>query len=579
MFDSESDIDTAFTDLFRSCKENPGNLANVIKGVKSWQPPLAETESTHRIEEKAYSYLGDSFILTEQLYHHAREFLNENSEGPLTEDEFETLAFSRLPLVLAELATESWVDFIPICPNSDVPDYKDERTQLIVRRTMHIVVILCYFMTYLKPRRKDLYQRVQRWLPKIWTKFWQEIKRNDSFSYVFVDKYVIAGIFQDDLDEFARVFDNLCGIHQNLLELAEEHAVERDDGIIQELPGHLPHILMYLWIYCEHPHWPLILLCTVDGLQFPRLQAVFEEIDSEVFAMRAIERFTTDFREVPEGLFPTDESLHQFRSLTLKLFMVCASSYHPPFVKKAWENIGNLMRSITIGCQEGFCLSHLHYPDGPHQAQGLVSQAMSGFGAVARWKTVDTESLARKFVSQPETVVVAGQAMVYAVREQLSENCIQQLGEMLFQFVKGLRVLISKPSKRNEECCEYFIKHMEVSWIFINEQLEALSPRNLDLLRRRRFAIASWKKFRTDLTETMSRELHENPDIATYYREVSLGYHCHYKACLCNRIRAAHSMRVCKGCWTVHYCCSECQKRDWINHRANCGGERHRYSP
>ncbi|KAL4253312.1 hypothetical protein ABKN59_005114 [Abortiporus biennis] len=249
-----------------------------------------------------------------------------------------------------------------------------------------------------------------------------------------------TGIFQDDLDEFARVFDNLCGIHQNLLELAEEHAVERDDGIIQSLPGHLPHILMCLWIYCEHPHWPIILLCTVDGLQFPRLQAVFEEIDSEVFAMRAIERFTTDFRDVPEGLFPTDESLHQFRSLTLKLFMVCASSYHPPFVKKAWGNIGNLMRSITIGCQEGFCLSQLHYPDGLHQAQGLVSQAMSGFGAVARWKSVDTESLARKFVSQPETVVVTGQSMVYAVRERLSESCIQQLGEMLFQFVKGFEL-------------------------------------------------------------------------------------------------------------------------------------------
>ena len=36
---------------------------------------------------------------------------------------------------------------------------------------------------------------------------------------------------------------------------------------------------------------------------------------------------------------------------------------------------------------------------------------------------------------------------------------------------------------------------------------------------------------------------------------------CHYSWCICNGMRPCHKMKVCKGCWSVRYCCMKCQKR------------------
>lgn len=36
---------------------------------------------------------------------------------------------------------------------------------------------------------------------------------------------------------------------------------------------------------------------------------------------------------------------------------------------------------------------------------------------------------------------------------------------------------------------------------------------------------------------------------------------CHFSRCVCNDMRPCHKLKVCRGCWTVKYCCTECQKR------------------
>ena len=35
---------------------------------------------------------------------------------------------------------------------------------------------------------------------------------------------------------------------------------------------------------------------------------------------------------------------------------------------------------------------------------------------------------------------------------------------------------------------------------------------------------------------------------------------CHNKKCVCSAMHPCHSMKVCKGCWHVRYCCRMCQK-------------------
>ena len=30
------------------------------------------------------------------------------------------------------------------------------------------------------------------------------------------------------------------------------------------------------------------------------------------------------------------------------------------------------------------------------------------------------------------------------------------------------------------------------------------------------------------------------------------------------------SMLRCLGCRSIHYCCAECQKSDWLDHKAQC---------
>lgn len=36
---------------------------------------------------------------------------------------------------------------------------------------------------------------------------------------------------------------------------------------------------------------------------------------------------------------------------------------------------------------------------------------------------------------------------------------------------------------------------------------------------------------------------------------------CHFGHCICNDMYPCHKMKVCKGCWSVRYCCALCQKR------------------
>lgn len=48
---------------------------------------------------------------------------------------------------------------------------------------------------------------------------------------------------------------------------------------------------------------------------------------------------------------------------------------------------------------------------------------------------------------------------------------------------------------------------------------------------------------------------------------------CRWKECLCHGDKkCSHPMRVCKGCWRVHYCSALCQSKDWKEgrHREYC---------
>ena len=46
---------------------------------------------------------------------------------------------------------------------------------------------------------------------------------------------------------------------------------------------------------------------------------------------------------------------------------------------------------------------------------------------------------------------------------------------------------------------------------------------------------------------------------------MSLAKDCNF----CGKVDPVNMMR-CLGCKSIHYCCAECQKSDWKDHKAQC---------
>ncbi|KAI0784718.1 hypothetical protein C8Q75DRAFT_380206 [Abortiporus biennis] len=289
--------ETAFGDThgrnpFKECKDNPEILAVLLEELR--------VDSSGPIRNELKPDDEAKFIFTQGLFLHVTNH-RQSFEGRLTQEESEALAFSELPLALAEVATESWSHLVPKCPRSNIPDYtKDNGTLVLLRHVKHVLVTLSRFVSYIKPRREDLFQKlVEDALPKIWSMLWKEIQENDGFSYIFIGKDVIAETASSSAD-MNIIWNTICDIHESLLELADEYLshclkLESED----KDRGHLPHVLMFLWLYSMWPQWPMPILSGLRGSQIERIQDAVVDIDSDIFARRAVQHFIADFRDGP----------------------------------------------------------------------------------------------------------------------------------------------------------------------------------------------------------------------------------------------------------------------------------------
>ena len=72
---------------------------------------------------------------------------------------------------------------------------------------------------------------------------------------------------------------------------------------------------------------------------------------------------------------------------------------------------------------------------------------------------------------------------------------------------------------------------------------------------RKKKVLLAWRLYASRLDGLLS----DGPDTpllsATY-----IGRTCALETCLCSGKHPAHELRICKGCWQVYYCNSDCQK-------------------
>ncbi|KAL4253309.1 hypothetical protein ABKN59_005117 [Abortiporus biennis] len=570
-----------FHELFKGCDKKSKNLEILVKGLKPDSEPNHDalvpacldaqpTEGYHsqRLrDESRFQYM-------EFLYLHVVNYEEDSEDNALTPDEFKALAYSEVPLVVAELATESWSNSIVVCPESKVPDHRDKYTRDIVRHKRHVLGALVCFMKYLNTREPVLYQSLYDWLPKIWRSTCEEVEHADDFSYIFIPKDLILEDIPSSnttlCSEEETVSDIIDRIHVHLLELGDQYVGHLDLAQNTE-EGYLLLVLLILWLYSCHQVWPMSILSRMkmSPIKLQQLRKAILEVDRECFATYAVQRFLYDLRNIPKVSRPKQDAISsKWRQATLNCFTLWSSSCTSLFVKKASESIGNLMHGVTVSCQQIFCLDQ-HFNNGIHQVQFLATHSMCALGVICKILTINSSEVARKFVSQPETVIVTGRALIYAVDSEgnftMGASWIGHLEVLLIRFLEAVYFLVSEPeSKRNIKLCERFTRHVEASWLFIQEQLESIIPDDPDMITRQRMAVEVWTSLRNRIQMYMRGHFNEHPDMSKFYALASMTSYCNYRQCLCHRMQSCHPFRVCKGCWTVYYCCSHCQKLDWI---------------
>ena len=67
--------------------------------------------------------------------------------------------------------------------------------------------------------------------------------------------------------------------------------------------------------------------------------------------------------------------------------------------------------------------------------------------------------------------------------------------------------------------------------------------------------LLAWRLYASRLDGLLSDDPDTSVPPATY-----IGRTCALETCLCSGKHPAHELRICKGCWQVYYCNSDCQK-------------------
>ncbi|KAI0784727.1 hypothetical protein C8Q75DRAFT_736035 [Abortiporus biennis] len=524
-----------FHELFKGCDKKSKNLEILVKGLKpdsesnhdALVPACLDAQPTEGYHSQR---LRDEsrFQYMEFLYLHVVNFnYEEDSEdNALTPDEFKALVYSEVPLVVAELATESWSNSIVVCPESKVPDYRDKYARDIV----------------------------------IWRSTCEEVEHADEFSYIFIPKDLILEDIPSSnttlRSEEETVSDIIDRIHVHLLELGDQYVGHLDLAQNTE-EGYLLLILLLLWLYSCHQVWPMSILSRMkmSPIKLQQLRKAILEVGRECFATYAVQRFLYDLRNIPKVSRPKQDAISsKWRQATLNCFTLWSSSCTSLFVKKASESIGNLMHGVTVSSQQIFCLDQ-HFNNGIHQVQFLAMHSMCALGVICKILTINSSEVARKFVSQPETVIVTGRALIYAVDSESEGNFtmgaswIGHLEVLLIRFLEAVYFLVSEPeSKRNIKLCERFTRHVEASWLFIQEQLESIIPDDPDMIIRQRMAVEIWTSLRNRIHMYMRGHFNEHPDMSKFYALASMTSYCNYQ---CGHVIRSVSVKDVGQCTTA----------------------------
>ncbi|KAL4253293.1 MYND-type zinc finger protein samB [Abortiporus biennis] len=290
-----------------------------------------------------------------------------------------------------------------------------------------------------------------------------------------------------------------------------------------------------------------------------QLDDFLRKMNTETFAAHTIQHINHDIRNKPRDPSThskSNEISNQFHASALHVFALnCLASLgtFSQFTTKASNSIGNVIRVITIGCQETFCLDRQYSDDGI-----LAVHAMAGLGIISSNIIINSSQISRKFPEFPY---------------------IEFIGDLLSQFLGAVYFLVSESEakKNTKRLCKRFTQHIEASWLFIYNELELIIPADPDTITRQREAMEHWTSPRNRLQMYMRGDFNETSNMSNFYAEVSMTSHCNYSHCLCNKIRSSHPFYICKGCWAVYYCCSNCQKLNWSDHRQTCHRTKHRH--
>ncbi|KAL4253284.1 hypothetical protein ABKN59_005134 [Abortiporus biennis] len=476
---------------------------------------IARLKDLHRrSDEQRFEYVKNLYKYFHRLW---------IAEDPTSMEEIRAIAKSDVPLVIVEVVAET-LHLLPHDATSGKPDYESKHGYKILIYINRLLSILSRLCRFIGKRTKDLARKSQ----VLWSAIWKDIRRNHGSSVIFP--------YQDPDDPLpSATLKHISVLHKNVTELAVSCGESYYDENRPTTPvtnDDFRHVLIFMWL-CSRSQdqfhaLELFLRTASVHATSTKWKGFFQELNFDNFSKYAVRRFIHDLR-YPHDV---DSELGDFyRTLLLEFFSSISSNAPSKFVKEAFQNVGNVMRSVTIATQEAFCQDRDETPGG--ECSTMIMLAITGLSIMYEKFEITSVKEAKKFVRQPETAVMVGQALFIAFYQH-QNICLQRLGDIFPLFLKSLSFLLQNRSAIED--CRLFLQHIEAAWQPTFLKLghgipDKTLPPGVAVNKseiNKNLAIDCWMYLRNSLLQIFGT-FNDKPDLPKYRRNILLIRYCNWK--------------------------------------------------